>query len=521
MTTQRRRVESHSSFRSAKALVLCFSLIPLASARTIFAAGSTALNPQSGCSVAGVVTDQRSGEVVIGAAVMIFADAQVSGDTALSGHPLRGVITNKFGFFSLAQIPEGRYWLVVRSLGYLRFARKILVANQPLRVDITLEPESIGNEVTVTAQKNPAPTASISSINVKPDMLQHLPSLGGETDIFRALQLLPGVKSSSEISSGLYVRGGSPDQNLTLLDGVIVYNPTHLAGFMSTFNSDAIQDIHLIKGAFPAEYGGRISSVLDLTMKEGTKEKIEGTAGISMIDSRLMLEGPISDNSTFMISGRRMYLDLLYALAPTDSNSVTPDYYFYDLNGKVNYKLGENDHLFLSGYFGRDVFGTPIASDSNVSSIYWGNATGNLRWSHIISPNLFTNFSAIYTNYTFSADLEDKHFDAPPDNNFKSVSGIQDYTLHGDAQYFPERCEHVQIRPRSDEPPLPRRCLGQYRGLCPNRRASKHFQFDRCRTLWAGRVEDLAEAFEQPRHPILLFSGWRIFPHRTSTCVCL
>jgi len=409
-----------------KSLVFCFSWVALAAV-----GGFTPAMAQT-FSVAGVVTDRTSGETVIGAAAMIYADS------SLIGHPLRGAITNKFGFFSIANVAPGSYSLVVKSLGYKPGIRNIVVRNQALRIDVGLDVEATEKEVTIQGEKERAPVSSISSVDVKPEMLQHLPSLGGETDIFRALQMLPGVKSSSEISSGLYVRGGSPDQNLTLLDGVIVYNPSHLAGFMSTFNSDAIQDIHLIKGAFPAEYGGRLSSVLDLTMKEGTKEKIEGTAGISMIDSRLTLEGPLSDNSTFMISGRRMYLDLLYALAPKDSNTVTPDYYFYDLNGKVNYKLGENDHLFLSGYFGRDVFGTPIASDSNVSNIYWGNATANLRWSHIVSPDLFTNFSAIYTDYTFSADLEDKHFDAPPDNNFKSVSGIHDYTLHGDAQYFPD-----------------------------------------------------------------------------------
>ncbi len=382
-------------------------------------------------SVAGVVTDKTSGEIIIGAAATLFKDS------TLSGHPFRGALTNKFGFFSLAKIPSGDYWLAVRSLGYKPEIERITIGERSLRLDIALAPESEQKEVTVLGERTPAPTRSISSVDVKPEMLQHLPSLGGETDIFRALQLLPGIKSSSEISSGLYVRGGSPDQNLTLLDGVIVYNPTHLAGFMSTFNSDAIQDIHLVKGAFPAEYGGRLSSVLDLTMKEGTKEKIEGTAGISMIDSRLTLEGPLSDNSTFMISGRRMYLDLLLALAPKDTNNITPDYYFYDLNGKVNFKLGENDRLFLSGYFGRDVFGIPASTDSNTANIFWGNATANIRWSHIVSPSLFTNFSAIYTNYVSSTDFEDTHADAASNNNFKSVSGVTDYMVRGEAQYFP------------------------------------------------------------------------------------
>jgi len=397
----------------------------------LFSLSGAAFAQGASYSIAGVVTDKTSGETVIGAAAMIFPDSTVT------GHPIRGAITNKFGFFSLAKVAPGNYYLVVKALGYKRAVQKVSVSDRSVRSDLSLEVEVVDKEVTVEAERAPAPTRSISSVDVKPEMLQHLPSLGGETDIFRALQMLPGVKASSEISSGLYVRGGSPDQNLTLLDGVIVYNPSHLAGFMSTFNSDAIQDIHLIKGAFPAEYGGRLSSVLDLTMKEGTKEKISGTAGISLINSRLTIEGPIGEDVTFMLSGRRMYLDLLLALAPTDSNSVTPDYYFYDLNGKINFKLGESDRLYLSGYFGRDVFNIPLSTDSQISDIFWGNATANLRWSHIVSPEVFTNFSAIFTNYVSNIDLEDKHYDAANNANFKSVSGVRDVMLRGEAQYFP------------------------------------------------------------------------------------
>ena len=382
-------------------------------------------------SIAGVVTDKTSGETVIGAAAMIFADS------SLKGHPIRGAITNKFGFYSLAKIPDGSYFLVLRAMGYQRFVKRVEVRGTSLRQDITVEVETASQEIVVEGERAPAPTRSISSVDVKPEMLQHLPSLGGETDIFRALQMLPGVKASSEISSGLYVRGGSPDQNLTLLDGVIVYNPSHLAGFMSTFNSDAIQDIHLIKGAFPAEYGGRLSSVLDLTMKEGTKEKISGTAGLSMISARATIEGPIDSNSTFMISGRRLYLDLLIALAPSDPSSPPPDYYFYDFNGKINYRLGQSDRLFVSGYLGRDVFSLPKTSDSILTDIFWGNSTLNLRWSHIVSPELFENFSLIYTDYVFNADIEDGHANAPSDNNFKSVSGVRDYMLRAETQYFP------------------------------------------------------------------------------------
>jgi hypothetical protein len=382
-------------------------------------------------SIAGVITDQKSGESLIGAAAMIFKDSTVT------GHPIRGAIANKYGFYSLAKVAPGKYYLVVKSLGYVRSIRRVEVTDQSLRIDVALAIDVKDKEIVVEGEKEPAPIRRISSVDIKPDMLQHLPSLGGETDIFRALQLLPGIKAASEISSGLYVRGGSPDQNLTLLDGVIVYNPSHLAGFMSTFNSDAIQDIRLIKGAFPAEYGGRLSSVLDLTMKEGTKEKISGTAGVSMINSRLTVEGPISENSTFMVSGRRFYLDLLLPLLPKDPGTETPDYYFYDLNGKINFKLGEKDRLFMSGYFGRDVFSVPQGKDSILTDIFWGNATANLRWWHIMSPSFFTNFSAIYTDYTSNIDLENRRYNAYADDNFKSVSGVKDYMLRAEAQYFP------------------------------------------------------------------------------------
>jgi hypothetical protein len=402
---------------------------------------------QSSHSVAGIVTEGRSGEAVIGAAVALFPD------TSLKGKPVRGAITNKFGFYSMAGVPEGTYQLVVRSLGYGRLVREVKVDKGSVRLDLQLVQESIaGGEVTVEGQKESGVTRRISSIDVKPEMLQHLPSFGGETDIFRALQLLPGVKSSSEVSSGLYVRGGSPDQNLTLLDGVIVYNPSHLAGFMSTFNSDAIQDIHLIKGAFPAEYGGRLSSVLDLTMKEGTKEKVTGTAGVSLINSRLTVEGPLTENSTWMISGRRMYLDLVLLATSEQYRREAPRYYFYDLNGKVNYRLNASDRLFVSGYFGRDVLSVPqSADDSTFADIHWGNSTLNLRWSHIFSPEMFVNMSGIYTDYGFTVDLEDRSSRANPDDNFKSVSGVKDYMLRAEGTWFPHPDHTVKFGTEATE----------------------------------------------------------------------
>lgn len=388
-------------------------------------------------SVAGVVSDSVSGEVVIGASVALRRDTIRSSKSLVGGS-----VANKFGFYSISNVPAGEYYLMIRSLGYKDAVIPITIGGgqSAIRRNIQLMAQDIrGQTVTVTADRSTEGTATVSTVTIDPVFIQHLPSLGGETDIFRALQLLPGVKSVSELSSGLYVRGGSPDQNLTLLDGVIVYNPSHLGGFLSTFNSDAVRDIKLIKGGMPAEYGGRLSSVLDLTMREGTKEKISGTAGVSLINSRLTVEGPLGNDATFMVSGRRMYLDLIL-LAATNPDDV-PRYYFYDLNGKVNVKLGENDRLYASGYFGSDVLSGP-PRDKNIFDISWGNATGNLRWTHIISSELFTNFSAIFTNYSFSTEFQDRNDSGRVSSAFKSLSGVRDFMLRGEMQYIPNS-DHV------------------------------------------------------------------------------
>lgn len=399
------------------------------------ASGRLAAQSSGSAAVAGVLTDRTSGEYITGATVIIHTDSAVT-----SGKDIRGAVSNKYGFFSIANVPPGEYYITVRVIGYERVRRTVTVReSQSVRLDFQLEARDIrSQEVVVQADREPSPTSSISSVDIRPEFIQQLPAIGGETDIFRALQLLPGIKAVSEISSGLYVRGGSPDQNLTLLDGVIVYNPSHLGGFLSTFNSDAVRDIKLVKGAFPAEYGGRLSSVLDMTMREGTKEKISGAAGVSLINSRLTVEGPINEDATFMLSGRRMYLDLMALALPAEIRKETPSYYFYDLNGKVNYRLSESDHIFLSGYFGRDVLDGPDDEDFDMEfGVDWGNATGNLRWMHIVSPQLFTNFSAIYTDYQFSTLIIDKNSFGSRDANFKSVSGIRDFMLRAEAQYFP------------------------------------------------------------------------------------
>ncbi|MFA6569900.1 MAG: TonB-dependent receptor [Bacteroidota bacterium] len=396
--------------------------------------GQTELKSQTdNPAISGIIKEAKSGEAVIGVSVTLIPEKGVKSK-------IRGAVSNKFGFYSIPDIEPADYKLRVKAIGFAVFEQKISVSKgKDLRFDIKLKQEDIKTqEVVVESQKESSPTSSISAVSVSPDFIHQIPSIAGERDIFRVLQLLPGVKQSSELSSGLYVRGGSPDQNLTLLDGVIVYNPSHLAGFLSVFNNDAIRDVKLIKGAFPAEYGGRLSSVLDMTMKEGTKEKFSGSGGISLISSRLTLEGPITENSSFMISGRRTYFDLLLAIATTED---VPQYYFYDLNAKFNYKLSESDHIYASGYFGRDRLNPPDNTDVNFK-VDWGNSTANLRWMHIVSPSLFTNFSLIFTDYNFDTELRGDSSNSVTD--FLAHSGIKDWLLRGEAQYFPAESHVVK-----------------------------------------------------------------------------
>ena len=390
-------------------LLLLFILFPLS------------LISEDKYSISGIVNDDTSKEAVISATVALYTDSIINKDNFV-----KGAYSNKFGFYSLPNITNGTYYLAVSSVGYKLMLSKIIVTNDDFRRNVQLESISVmTQELTVTADRESSPTSSISSISISPSFVSKMPAFGGEVDIFRTLQLLPGIAAGSELSSGLYVRGGSPDQNLILLDGVTVYNPSHLAGFISSFNNDAIKDIRMIKGAFPAEYGGRLSSVLDLTMKEGRKDKLGGKAGVSLISSKLTLEGPINENSSFMISGRRFYFDLLLGLITNDA----PTYYFYDFNAKANYKLSENDVLYVSGYLARDVFGVN-ENDNDDISVDWGNSTANMRWMHIVSPELFTNFSLVYTDYVFNSNIGER------DVVFNTGSRIRDIVLKGDAQYL-------------------------------------------------------------------------------------
>lgn len=366
--------------------------------------------------ISGTVQEAGSGEAVIGANVVLVGTG-------------KGAASNRYGYFAIAGLEAPKYTLRVSAVGYQTHEQTITISNSDeIRLAIDLRESVIElGEVSIDADRQEAESRRVSSIDVPIEQILRLPSLGGEVDIFRALQLLPGVQAASEISSGLYIRGGSPDQNLVLLDRMVLYNPSHLGGFLSTFNADAINNVTLIKGAMPAEYGGRLSSVVDVTMREGGRDRIRGAGGISMIDSRLTIDGPINDDITFMLSGRRVYLDWLVDLM-SDEGSL--NYYFYDLVAKTNIRLGENDRLFFSGFFGRDVMGEPFDDDDDFN-VTWGNSAGNLRWTHIFGSKLFTNVSAVVSDYHFGSEFEEWD-----DTRFKTVSGILDYSLRAEAEYF-------------------------------------------------------------------------------------
>lgn len=360
----------------------------------------------------GVVKSAASGETLIGASI------KVSGATQLS------TSSNSYGFYSLS-IPEGNYKIEVSYIGYSTFTKQ-LVIKANLKEDFNLEEFNNLNEVVITSVRRNENVIKaqmgVEKLNIKD--IQNVPVLFGEKDILKTLQLLPGIKSAGEGNSGFYVRGGATDQNLILLDEAPVYNASHLLGFFSTFNSDAIKDVTVYKGGMPAQYGGRLSSVLDVRMNDGNKKETTFEGGIGLISSRLKVEGPfVKDRSSFMISGRRTYADAFLALAP-DTSLRGNTLYFYDLNAKANYQLDEKNTLFLSGYFGRDKLGL-----SNAFGFNWGNATGTLRLNHLFSNRLFSNTSLIMSKYDYQIE------NLLSGNEFKVSSSIKNFNIKQDFSF--------------------------------------------------------------------------------------
>ncbi|MBA7520888.1 hypothetical protein ES705_12987 [subsurface metagenome] len=372
--------------------------------------------------ISGYIRDVSSGEELIGATIYV---QELKSGTA----------SNIYGFYSLT-LPNGSYTLHYSFVGYETNIQQVdLSSNKKINMELKERTTEL-KEVEVTAEKPEENVTSTEMSIVKLDIkkIKSLPVLFGEVDVLKTIQLMPGVMAAGEGEVGFYVRGGGPDQNLILLDEANVYNSSHLMGFFSVFNADAIKDVNLIKGGMPAQYGGRLSSVLDIKMKEGNSKKFGATGGIGLIASRLTLEGPIVKNKgSFIISGRRTYADLFLKLSSNEDMKNTR-LYFYDLNLKTNYRFGEKDRVFLSGYFGRDVF-----KFSNTFGFDWGNATGTLRWNHLFSDKLFLNTSLIFSDfdYAFNIDFEG--------TEIKLISGIQDYNLKLDFNYFPSINHNVKF----------------------------------------------------------------------------
>lgn len=362
----------------------------------------------------GTIKSQKTGEAIIGATVSVTG-------TSIN------TISNEYGFYSLT-LSKGEHIIQVSSIGM--FIKQIQVSLQKdQRLDIVLEESDTASmeEVVVRARSNRRnlKNAQMGMEKMNVQEVRNIPVLLGERDILKTMQLLPGVKSAGEGNSGFYVRGGGADENLILLDEAPVYNAAHLLGFFSTFNSDAIKDVTLYKGTMPPQYGGRLSSVVDIKMNDGNNQQFSGSGGIGLIASRLNLEGPIQkDKSSFLVSGRRTYADVFLRLLG-DSTFRNTQLYFYDLNTKINFTLDEKNRLFLSGYFGRDVL-----RQDKLAGIDWGNKTGTLRWNHIFSKKVFSNTSLIFSNYDYRIAVNNQA------NQFDITSTIRDLNIKQDFQWY-------------------------------------------------------------------------------------
>ncbi|GAB2474987.1 TonB-dependent receptor [Hymenobacter qilianensis] len=349
-----------------------------------------------------------------------------------------GVTADERGFYSLP-LPAGRYTVVISFIGYETVTREINV-NRTQRISfvLPLAANELGEVIVegsgTLEQKLQTTQMSVERLTTREAKL--LPALFGEVDLLKTLQLKPGVQNGGEGTSGLFVRGGSSDQNLYLLDEAVVYNPSHLFGLFSVFNPDAVQSVDLYKGGFPAQFGGRLSSVVDVKLREGNTKKLGVSGGLGLISSRLTMEGPIvKDKGSFIVSGRRTYFDVftrqINKLNVDDPEyNPIPNYYFADYNAKANYKLGAKDQIFLTGYYGRDVFGFNSAGSFNFD-FTWGNTVGALRWNHVFSPKLFVNTTASFTRYEYDVTNKIDQF------SFNLASDIRDIALRTDFEYQP------------------------------------------------------------------------------------
>ena len=379
--------------------------------------------------LSGYVKDANSGEGLIGVSVFVEELGQ-------------GTTTNVYGFYSLT-LNQGNYKAKYSYVGYKDLFEDVIL-NTNLRKNIDLsESDDLLDEVVIEAEQSDENTkgTQMGKIDLNIDKIKTIPAFMGEVDVLKTIQFLPGVQSGGEGNTGFYVRGGGPDQNLILLDEATVYNASHLFGFFSVFNADAIKNVSLTKGGMPANYGGRLASVLDITMKDGNYKSFQADGGIGLIASRLTLQGPIKeDTASFILSGRRTYIDVLTRpLIPDTSAFSGSGYFFYDLTAKLNWRLSDKDRLFLSGYFGRDVFTFNNADLDFTFNVPWGNSTASLRWNHLFNDRLFVNTSAVFTDYNFAFEGGSSGF------TFRLSSGIRDGNLKQDFTYYPNSLHNIKF----------------------------------------------------------------------------
>ena len=392
-----------------KLIVIAFLLIP------VFTFS------QNKFTISGYVKDSLSGETLIGSTVSVLGQS-------------KGITSNQFGFYSIT-LPAGTYNFICSYVGYVPQI-KTIVLSADVEYNFEVIPKITTEQaVFVSSKKRDAnvKNAQMGKLDLSINQIKSIPAFLGEIDILKTIQLLPGVQSAGEGSSGLYVRGGGPDQNLILLDDAVVYNTGHLFGFFSIFNGDAIKSTSLIKGGMPAQYGGRLSSVLDISMKEGNDKNFVVQGGIGLIASRLSIEGPIKKNkASFIISARRTYIDALAKpFIKKSSSFYGSGYYFYDLNAKINYKFSEKDRIYLSGYFGKDKFDFVNGKQSLKVNIPWGNSTGTLRYNHVFNNRLFSNTTVVYNDYKFNFGANQNNF------QLNLLSGIKDWNIKEDFDLYP------------------------------------------------------------------------------------
>jgi hypothetical protein len=384
----------------------------------VFVFGSTSF--AQNYAVSGDVRDHATGESIIGATVLIK-------------NKNSGVVTNSFGFYSIT-LPAGNYEMELRCVGYETFVAPLKLQSN-LHKDFELNPISFtgGPVIIEGTRKDNVGSTEMGKIEIGIEQIKKIPVIFGEVDILKTITLLPGVQSSGEGNAGFYVRGGGVDQNLILLDNSTVYNASHLFGFFSVFNADAVKNIEITKGGGAASYGGRLSSVLDINLKEGNSKSFHGAGGIGTIASRFTVEGPIKkDTSSFILSGRRTYIDVLAKPFMNPESSFNGSgYFFYDLNAKFNYRLSKRDQLFASVYTGKDVFSFNSSDAGFSTRIPWGNTTGTIRWAHQSGSKLFMNAILTYTDYKFQFEGKQDQF------TFGLSSGIRDYGAKVQWSYYP------------------------------------------------------------------------------------